>query len=301
MPRTQINLTYVYVMPCNMCCSCRQRVHLFIPMISPGDRGCKSWPGVSLHPAVVTAWETPWRWLIVQPVEGKEKQQNQWYFMIVSLITSSFKGVKKSQGGGEDECRAVCSGHICSQPLAQLPSAPTDGWEPLPERQRFPHPAEEGWQGCSSTCREKTGRGEKKKKLHGGCFSCETIRLCFLSGTTEHFFPTVKKIHFIELQVFKKIFRERIGLKGHSRGTEGLFLSWEKTEKSVGRRNMVKHSAGGCCLHALQASSAYSVLTQTCTGILTPTFPSEPKLHTSTYPDIIYSLLQIIWTSMPLF
>lgn len=45
MPRTQINLTYVCVMPCNMCYSCRQHVHLFIPMISPGDWGCKSWPG----------------------------------------------------------------------------------------------------------------------------------------------------------------------------------------------------------------------------------------------------------------
>lgn len=87
MPRTHINLTYVCVMPCNMCYSCRQHVHLFIPMISPGDQGCKSQLGVGLHPAIVTTQQTPWRWLMPgQQVEGKEKWQNQWHFIITFLI-----------------------------------------------------------------------------------------------------------------------------------------------------------------------------------------------------------------------
>ena len=199
MPRTQINLTYVCVMPCNMCYSCRQRVHLFISMISPGDQGCKSWPWVSLHPAIVTAWETPWRWLMsVQPVERKEKQQNQWYFVITSLISPQFFqghdcNSQKSQGDSEDEHWAVCSATCVCSPWSSSCLHPQMGGNRSQRGSGSLTQLRKDRRAAPLLVAGETGRGEKKKKLYGDYFACETIRLYFLSGKTEYFFSNCQE------------------------------------------------------------------------------------------------------------
>lgn len=67
-------------------------------------------------------------------------------------------------------------------------------------------PPRKGSRAAPPLVAEQMGRGEKKKKLHGDYFACETIRLYFLSGKTKSFFffPTAMKICFIEIQVFTK-------------------------------------------------------------------------------------------------
>lgn len=226
--------------------------------------------------------------------------------MITSLISPQFFqghdcNSQKSQGDGEGEGWALCSGHICSQPLVQLPSAPTGGWELLPGRQRFPHPAEKGQQGCSSAPSKRDGKGREKEDIAWGLFCWWNYQAVFSTWGKRRvvFFQLPRKFTLPRYRSLKKILRERIELGGHGRGTEGLFLPWDKAEKSRGRRNVVEHPAGSRSLCALQPSSSCSTLTQACTSILT--LWSEPKRHTNTCPGVICSLLQVIWTYTSLF
>lgn len=162
-------------------------------MIFSGDRGCKSWPGVSLRPVPVTARETPWRWLMpVQPVEGKEKQQNQWYFMITSLISPPlFQGhgssSRKSRGGAGASAEPCAPATSAGSPWPSSPLHPGLGGNCSPRGHDSLTPLRKDSRAAPPLAAEETGRGKKKKKLHGDYFACESTRLYFLSEKTRYF------------------------------------------------------------------------------------------------------------------
>lgn len=245
MPGTQINLTYVCVMPCSMCFSCRRPVHLPTSMISPGDWECESQPGVRLCPAIVTTWETPWRWLMsVQPVEEKENNKtSDISWLLLWFQPSSFKGMTVTCRRAQEQWRPALSSVLwphLHQSHVQHPPAPTDGWEPLPEKQRFPYPAEKGQQGCPSACCRRNGKGREKGVAWGQFCLWNHQAVFSIWESKEFFLPAAMKIQFMKIQVFNiNFFRERTELGSHGRSTRDFFLCWDKTKKSIGRRNII--------------------------------------------------------------
>lgn len=190
MPRTEINLPYVCAMPCNMCWSCRQPVHLFIAVISPGDR-CKAWPGVRLCPPSVTAWETPRRRLILcNQWRGRKNRASDiswsllWFHFTVSRVAGS-----RAQGRvkSSEHCALVTSTHSpCSSSLC------TQGWVgTAPREAEIPSPSQKkDFRAAPLLGADGMGRRVKQKKLHEEDFDWETTKLYFLPSKKRWvFFP----------------------------------------------------------------------------------------------------------------
>lgn len=187
------------------------------------------------------------RWLMsVQPVEGKENNKtSDISWSLLWFQPSSFKGMTVTRSRAQEQWRPALSSvlwpHLLRS-LVQLPPAFPDGWEPLPEKQQFPYPAEKGQQGCSSACCRRNGK-RREKGVAWGQFCSWSHQAVFSIWESQVFFlPTATKIHFMKIQVFnKKFFRRKkeLGRHGRSTGLFGFFWCWDKTEKSIGRRNIL--------------------------------------------------------------
>lgn len=192
MPRTEINLTYVCAVPCNMFWSC-SNLCIFSHQWFLQEPGVNLARGGAVPSQCHCLGDSLEAADSLQPVEGKE-EQSQWYFLVTPLISlHCLKGDwQQSPGEGEEEFWALCSGHIHSQLLLQLPLHTGMGGNCSQGGRNSLTQPKGDFRAAPLLRAEGNGRREKQKKLHGEDFAWETTKLYFLPGKKSIFSPAAK-------------------------------------------------------------------------------------------------------------
>lgn len=177
-------------MPCNVCWSCRQCVHLFMAVIPPGAR-CKAWPGVRLCPHGVTTWETPWRWLILCS-QWRGRKNNRTSDISWSLLWFHLFWLKGSlqQSVG---WRVKRSSEHCAL-VTSTPSPWSSSWLHLgwvgtaPREAEIPSPSQKGPSGLLPCLEQKEWEGERNRRSYVGSILLEKPPGCIFYPGKKYFF-----------------------------------------------------------------------------------------------------------------